>query len=142
MAKEFQRAERVADYLQRELALLIAREMRDPRLGLVDVTGVEVSKDISHARVFVTFPGESSRQRDDERVDVLNGAAGYIRSQLAKVSTMRTTPRLKFIFDESIQRGRYLSQLIDDVVADDRRRAEQAGEPGQDDRDPPGSADQ
>lgn len=156
MAREFQRADRVADFLQQELAVLISREVRDPRVGMVDVTGVEVSKDLSHARVFVTFPGggatsasnaatdtganseaptentssasgrgkgkkKKKTDEKDERVDVLNGAAGYLRSLLAKSSTMRFTPSLKFVYDESIQRGSYLTRLIDDAVERDQR---------------------
>ncbi|MFK7733249.1 MAG: 30S ribosome-binding factor RbfA [Pseudomonadales bacterium] len=121
MPKEYQRAERVADYLQQELALLIAREIRDPRLNLVDVTGVEVSRDLSSARVYVSFPGESTVEEDKEREGVLNGAAGFLRSQLAKGHTMRSTPRLKFFYDESIRRGSYLTKLIDDALESDQR---------------------
>ncbi len=123
MPKEYQRAERVADYLQQELALLISRELRDPRLALVDVTGVEVSRDLSSARVYVSFPGESTVEEDKEREGVLNGAAGFLRSQLAKGSTMRSTPRLKFFYDESIRRGSYLTKLIDDALESDQRLA-------------------
>ncbi|MEM8498100.1 MAG: 30S ribosome-binding factor RbfA [Pseudomonadota bacterium] len=121
MPKEYQRAERVADYLQQELALLISRELRDPRLTLVDVTGVEVSRDLSQARVYVSFPGESTLEEDKEREGVLNGAAGFLRSQLAKGNTMRSTPRLKFFYDESIRRGSYLTKLIDDALESDQR---------------------
>lgn len=123
MPKEYQRAERVADYLQQELALLIAREIRDPRLTLVDVTGVEVSRDLSTARVYVSFPGESTIEEDKEREGVLNGAAGFLRTQLAKDNTMRSTPRLKFFYDESIRRGSYLTKLIDDALESDQRLA-------------------
>lgn len=147
MAREFQRGERVADFIQQELAVLISREVRDPRVGLVDVTGVEVSRDLSHARVFVTFPGRpqsANNQADEqhnststeERVEVLNGASGYIRSKLAKNSTMRFTPKLKFVFDESIERGSYLTRLIDNVVEDDQRRSAEAGGSGPSEEEP------
>ncbi len=120
MPREFQRTERVADFIQRELATLISRELRDPRIHLVDVVDVEVSSDLGSAKVFVTFPGESTEEQDKERAEVLNGAAGFIRSQLAKVSTMRNTPRLKFIYDDSVRRGSHISQLIDKALAKDR----------------------
>lgn len=129
MAKEFQRAERVADFLQQELAVLIAREVRDPRVGLVDVTGVEVSRDLSRAKVFVTFPADSAATDEKERVAVLNGAAGYLRSLLAKSSTMRFTPGLLFIYDVSVERGSYLTRLIDEVVEEDRKAADDSADP-------------
>ncbi len=127
MAREFQRGDRVADFLQQELAILISREVRDPRVGMVDVTGVDHWSDLGHARVFVTFPGGSKNVETEVRVEVLNGASGYIRSMLAKNSTMRFTPKLKFVFDESIERGSYLTRLIDDVVENDQRKSAEAG---------------
>lgn len=128
MAREFQRSERVADYLQQELALLIMREVRDPRLQLVDVTAVDVSRDLSFARVHVTFPGDSTEEEIKERVAVLNGAGGYLRSLLAKGSALRTTPKLKFFFDESIERGSNLTRLIEDVVERDKQSRDEAGD--------------
>ncbi|MDX9874681.1 MAG: 30S ribosome-binding factor RbfA [Spongiibacteraceae bacterium] len=123
MAKEFSRTQRVADFLKQELAGLIQRELRDPRLGMVSVTDVEVSRDLSHARVLVTVLGRESAEEARESLAVLNNASGFLRSQVARVSSARTTPKLRFEFDQSIVRGARISQLIDDAVAADRQHA-------------------
>lgn len=124
MPKDYSRLQRVGDALRRELAELIQREMRDPRVGMVMVNEVEVSRDLAFARVFVTVLGKDSAQEATEALEVLNDAAGYLRSQLARSSTMRTTPRLKFEYDSSVLRGQHLSRLIDSAVATDRARDE------------------
>ena len=123
MPKEFNRSQRVADYLQRELAQLIQQELRDPRLGLVSVNAVDVSRDMAHAKVYVTFLSrdEQSGAEHDELIEVLNKAAGYLRKLIAAGMNMRTTPRLQFVFDSSIDRGSYLSSLIDEAVAADKK---------------------
>ena len=123
MAREFNRTERVADFLKRELATLIQRELRDPRLGMVSVTDAEVSRDLAHARVYVTVLGKDTAADAKPSIDVLNQASGFLRSHLAKMSTARTTPKLKFVFDDSVGRGQALSSLIDNAVAADRRRS-------------------
>ncbi|MGI0118358.1 30S ribosome-binding factor RbfA [Zooshikella sp. RANM57] len=120
MAKEFSRTQRIADQIQKELAVLIQLEIKDPRLGMVTVSSVEVSRDLAYANIYVTFLGKEDQVSNDEQVAVLNKAAGFLRSMLAKRLTVRTTPQLRFFFDESIQRGQYLSKLIDDAVSKDR----------------------
>ena len=131
MAREFSRAERVADHLQRELAALIQREVRDPRVGMVSVTAVKVSRDLAHARVYVTRLGSDSEEEAKPGIDALNGAAGYLRSQLARATTMRTVPRLRFVFDESIGRGRHMEALISAAASADARHHddEEVGDP-------------
>ena len=129
MTQEYSRLQRIGDYLKRELAGLIQQEMRDPRVGMVNINEVEVSKDLALARVFVTFVGDHSRAEQDEAVRVLNKASGFLRSQVASSNHMRTTPRLHFVFDESIQRGAALSALIDKAVAQDKQM-HQAGHAG------------
>jgi ribosome-binding factor A len=120
MPKDYSRVQRVADALQRDLAQFIQLEMRDPRVGMVMVNEVEVSRDLAHAKVFVTFMGKDSEQEASEALRVLNEAAGFLRTQLARNSTMRTTPRLSFVFDSSVLRGQQLSSLIDRAVATDK----------------------
>lgn len=117
MAREFGRPQRVADFLRKELAQLIQMQMRDPRVGMVSITDVEVSRDLSHAKVYITILGSDSKDEAKEPLQVLNKATGFLRSSLAKVSTMRIVPQLRFYFDESVLRGQSLSQLIDDAVA-------------------------
>ncbi|HET7674045.1 MAG TPA: 30S ribosome-binding factor RbfA [Gammaproteobacteria bacterium] len=106
--KEFPRASRVNEEISRTLAQLIP-ELRDPRLGLVTVTGAEVSKDYSEAKVFV-----SVLKTDDVGASLaaLNHAAGFLRRELARATAMRTTPRLRFLHDESIERGARIDALI------------------------------
>ena len=120
MAQEYNRTERVADYLRRELATLIQFEMRDPRVAMVSITDVEVSKDLAHARVFYTVLGKDTAEEAKPVTDALNRAAGFLRSQLSRDSTMRTVPALKFEFDSSVGRGRYMEDLIERAVASDR----------------------
>lgn len=120
MPKDYSRLQRVADALRRDLAQYIQLEMRDPRVGMVMVNEVEVSRDLAHARVFVTVMGVDSEEEAGEALRVLNDAAGFLRSQLARNSTMRTTPRLSFVYDSSVLRGQHLSSLIDEAVATDK----------------------
>lgn len=121
MAKEYSRTQRVADYLQRELAGVIQHEVRDPRLGMVSITGVEVSRDLGYARVFYTLLGCDSDQDAADSTEVLNKAAGFLRTQLSRDSSMRTVPRLRFHFDNSVGRGRFLEGLISEAADADRK---------------------
>ena len=83
MAKEYARTQRVADYLQRELANLIQHEVRDPRVGMVSITGVDVSRDLGHARVYYTVMGADSAEQAGDTTEALNKAAGFLSGALA-----------------------------------------------------------
>ena len=120
MAKEYARTQRVADHLQRELAALIQHEVRDPRVGMVSVTGVDVSRDLGHARVYYTAMGTESSEDAKESTAVLNKAAGFLRSKLSRDSNMRSVPQLRFYFDSSVGRGRDLEDLIQRAASADR----------------------
>lgn len=122
MPREFTRNDRVSDALQRELAELIRDEVRDPRLKMVNITAVEVNRDLANAKVFVTFVGTDSEDESRQATDVLNGASGFLRSLLAKRMQMRTTPRLHFIYDPTSKRGQDLSALIDAAVNTDNTK--------------------
>ena len=125
MAREFGRKQRVADYLRQELQT----SMRDPRIGMVSVNEVEVSRDLAHAKVFVTFMEADSEAAAREPLEVLSGAAGYLRTEVARDARMRSVPRLHFVYDASVMRGRLLSDLIDRAVAaDDTLHDETGGE--------------
>ena len=106
------RPQRIGDLIQRELSDLLAREVRDPRVGMVTITSVDVSPDMSHAKVLFTV-------LDPQKVpDVLEGlgrAAGFLRSQLAKRVKLYSMPELRFAYDETIERADRLSRLIDSV---------------------------
>jgi len=107
------RPQKVADLIQRELSDLLRRELRDPRVGMVTLTAVDVSPDLSHAKVFFTI---LEKEKQGETTQALQRAAGFLRSQLAHRMMLYTTPELRFVYDESIERGDHLSRLIDSVV--------------------------
>ena len=123
MAKEYSRTQRVADQMQRELALLIQREVRDPRVGMITVTAAEVSRDLAHAKIFITLMGEASDDDIALNLAALKDAAGFLRAQLGRVMKLRSIPQLHFFYDESVRRGVHLSSLIDRAVAEDRQHA-------------------
>ncbi len=120
MARDFKRTDRLGDAIQRILAQLIQFEVRDPRIGMVNINDVDVTRDLSIARVFVTFVGKESDEECEEASDALNKASGFLRSQLAKELDIRITPRLTFVYDKTSVRGQHLSQLIDKAVKQDR----------------------
>jgi len=124
MPREFTRKDRVSDAMQRELAKLIREEVRDPRLALANITAVEVNRDLANAKVYVNFVGTDSEQENIDATEVLNGASGFLRSRIAKRMQMRTTPRLRFIYDHSGKRGQDLSVLIEHAVHTDKMRHE------------------
>jgi len=107
------RPQKVADLIQRELSDLLRREVRDPRVGMVTLTSVDVSPDLSHAKVFFTL---LQKEKIDETAQALQRAAGFLRSQLAHRMKMYTTPELRFVYDESVERGDHLSRLIDSAI--------------------------
>lgn len=122
MAKEYSRTQRIGDQMQRELARMIQREIKDPRLGMVTLTGIEVNRDLSHARVFFTVMGQDDdQQKIALNQEILNESAGYLRMLLGKSLKLRTIPQLHFHYDESVSRGAHLSALIERAVAEDRR---------------------
>lgn len=106
--------------MQRQLALTIPKEIRDPRLGMVNINAVEVARDLSMAKVYVTLVGESDAKICRQSVDVLNRAANYLRGLLGREMTLRSVPKIQFYFDESAVRGQQLSRLIDEAVAQDK----------------------
>lgn len=120
MPKEYNRSDRVADFIKREVASLLQKELRDPRVSHPNVNAVVVSRDMSNAKIYVTFLDKETAEDAKEAIDVLNGAAGFIRSQVATQHTMRSTPKLKFYFDESVRTGEHLSNLIDRALYGDK----------------------
>ena len=123
MPRDFPRSRRIAEQIQRELSDIIRVELKDPRVGMITITDVEMSPDNAHAKVFFTVLGQQSRI--DEAAAGLQHAAGYLRSQLAQRIKIRVVPQLHFEYDASVERGIRLSQLIDAAVADDKKRKRQ-----------------
>ncbi|NDV12610.1 30S ribosome-binding factor RbfA [Crenobacter caeni] len=114
--KTFSRADRMADQIQRDLAELIRAGLKDPRVGFVTITSVEVTRDYSHAKIYYTVMQEDKRALTQE---VLDHSAGYLRSELARGLKVFTVPQLHFVYDESIERGVHMSRLIDEVSGQD-----------------------
>lgn len=115
MPKGPARSLRVADQIQRELAEIMRTELKDPRVAMITLTGVEVTADYAHAKVFYTLMG-SAEQRAETTVG-LKQAGGFLRSQLARRIKLHSIPQLHFVYDASVERGFELSRLIDDAVA-------------------------
>lgn len=123
MPRDFPRTRRVGEQLQRELAGLIRDEISDPRLGMVSISAVEVSRDLSHAKVFFSTLGD---QHDaDVSLQVLQGAAGFLRRMLGQQLAMRHVPQLHFKQDHSLEQGARLSALIDTAVRADRHDSDE-----------------
>src|SRR4030095_8698443 len=104
-----QRAQRVADQLQRELADLVANEVKDPRVGRITITHVDVSADMSHATVHFTHLAGKEHAKD--AVAALARTAGFLRSELAHRLDLYSVPQLRFAYDDSIESGMKLSKL-------------------------------
>ena len=124
MPREFQRSDRVADAIQRSLAQAIPREVRDPRVGMVNINSVDVPRDLSQAKVYVTFVGASGDAESEAAVKVLNNAASYLRNFIARDIRMRTIPRIEFHYDRVAVQGQALSNLIDRAIAADAKDAD------------------
>ena len=104
------RPQKLGDLIQRELSELLQREVRDPRVGMLTITGVDVSPDFSHAKVMFTL---LDKEKLGDTLAGLKRSAGFLRSQLARRIKLYTTPELRFEYDESVERGDRLSRLID-----------------------------
>ncbi|MEX0943171.1 MAG: 30S ribosome-binding factor RbfA [Pseudomonadales bacterium] len=117
MPKEFSRGRRVADLIQQELARLVQMEVKDPRIGMVTINEVKVSRDLAYADVYFTMLGPEDASAAEA---ALAKVSGFLRSQLAKTLTTRTTPRLRFHYDHSIEEGARMSRVIAEAVRKDR----------------------
>lgn len=113
MPRRYGRNRRVADLIQREMAGLLQRELTDQHLGMVTVSAVDVSPDLKNAKIYVTAMGGD--HDPDKLIRALNEMNRHYRHELARVLILRSVPSLKFEYDESIQRGKHLSDLIDSL---------------------------
>jgi ribosome-binding factor A len=121
MPREFPRARRVEEQLKRLLSEQVRREVKDPRVGLITITAVEVSRDLTHARVFFTpFAGVGD---PEAALEALRHASGFLRHQIRKEMRLRVAPELVFQVDDSIERAAKLSALIHDAVEGDRQQS-------------------
>jgi ribosome-binding factor A len=105
----------MAEQIQRELAQIIREELKDPRIGMVTITGVEVTRDMSYAKIFYTLM--TGQDKAEETQATLMRSAGFMRSQLSRRITVYKIPELKFAYDQSIENGMQLSHLIDQAIS-------------------------
>lgn len=119
MAREYARTDRVGQQIQKEIAVILMREIKDPRLSMTTVSAVEVTRDLAYAKIFVTF-FDDEPSKIETSIEVLNEAGGYIRSLLAKRLRARIMPHLRFVYDKSMSEGVRMSALVDEAVASDK----------------------
>ncbi|MGP1947422.1 MAG: 30S ribosome-binding factor RbfA [Arsenophonus sp. NC-PG7-MAG3] len=127
MAREFSRVKRVAQEIQKEIAIILHQEIKDPRVKMATVSGVEVSRDLAYAKIFVTFLSISEKEHKIDilknGIKVLNGdMAKHIRSLLGKAMRLSMVPKLTFFYDSSLVEGIRMSNLISNVIRDDEKR--------------------
>lgn len=118
------RATRVAELLRAELAAIVRTQMRDPRVSMLSITDVRVGRDLGQANIYVSSLAVADADAKTDLIAVLNGAAGFLRSAIARQHNLRMTPRLRFHYDDLIERGPRLDALIDEAMRSDRSSAE------------------
>lgn len=111
----FSRKDRVSEQIRRELADLIRTELKDPRVGMISLTDVEVTADYAHAKVF--FSTLAGSEGLPEVLIGLQKASGFLRRELGKRISIHTTPQIHFVYDQSLERGADLSKLIAEASA-------------------------
>lgn len=121
MKRDFSRTDRVSQQIQKEVALIIQREIKDPRVGMATVSSVDVSRDLSYAKVFVTLYN-AEEEKSKLAVEILNDASGFIRSLMGKRIRARIMPELRFVLDTTLMEGMRISNLVDQVIATDKKK--------------------
>jgi ribosome-binding factor A len=117
------RTNRVADLIRDEVSKLLLRELRDPRIGFVTITGASVSPDLRNVRIFVSVLGKSSIR--DESLQALNSAAGFVRRAIFKNLRLRYSPTVSFHLDESLDRGARIEEVLREIHAGETPDADQ-----------------
>ncbi|MEJ2577296.1 MAG: 30S ribosome-binding factor RbfA [Gammaproteobacteria bacterium] len=115
---DFGREERVGAAMRRELSVLVREEIKDPRLGMITIQEVRVSRDLSHAKVYYTVLDDT---RIKQTQQVLDKAANFLRRRLGEHMVLRSVPQLHFVYDKSVVEGMRLSALIEEAVTRDRK---------------------
>ena len=118
--REFNRSERVAGQLRRDLARLIQQEIKDPAVGFVSLSDVEVTRDLAHAKVFITvFDPDKAK----ESLKALRRASAFLRRRLGQELRLRHVPELHFVHDDSVERGSHIDELIARALKSDEDHA-------------------
>ncbi|HHY33647.1 MAG TPA: 30S ribosome-binding factor RbfA [Firmicutes bacterium] len=119
------RVERVAEAIRSEVADILAREIKDPRLGFATVTDVEVSDDLRHVKIFVSVMGDKAQV--DETMAALESATGFVRSEIGRRIRLRHTPEIVFRYDTSIKRGARVFELLKEIQSEKETGKEEEG---------------
>ena len=132
MDKNFSRTDRVAQQVQQEIAMILQRDFKDPRIGWITVSEVEVTKDLAYVTVFVTFFGKENEEIE-QALEILNKANGFFRMEIGKRMRLRIVPEIKFSYDDSLVTGITMSNKVDEAIKKDKvRRAESGKNPAED----------
>ena len=118
MKSSSRRPEQVAETLRQVIADALTREVRDPRVGFVTLTGVLVTNDLSHARIMVTVPGDEAGK--SRALEGLQSAAGFLRSRAARALTTRSVPELHFELDRGLEHAARINELLNDIRREDQ----------------------
>lgn len=118
---ESDRTRRISDQVQKELAIILQKEVKDPRVTWVTVSAVRVSKDLQNAKVYVTVLGDDDARK--AALETLVKISGFLRHELGQRIRLRILPQLSFVYDDSIEVGSRLTQLIDNAVAEDQKKS-------------------
>ena len=128
MQRDFSRTDRVAQQVQQEIAMILQRDFKDPRVGWVTVSSVEVSKDLAYVTAFVTLLGQEDQQdKVEETIAILNNAGGFFRGEIGKRMRLRIVPEVKFAYDDSLVTGIHMSRKVDEAINKDKDLRAQAG---------------
>jgi ribosome-binding factor A len=122
LSAKSQRLARIEGEMQRVLSTLVAREVRDPRVGNITLTAVNIAPDMSTARIF--FVPFGNKHAPEEVAEGLTRAAGFLRGELGRALQLRHAPRLEFVYDQQIERADQLTRLIDGAVKSDQHDPE------------------
>ena len=129
MQRDFSRTDRVAQQVQKEIAMILQRDFKDPRVGWVTVSAVEVSKDLAYVTVYVTLLGqEDNKEKVEESIKILNKAGGFFRGEIGKRMRLRIVPEVKFEYDASLVTGIEMSKKVDAAINKDKDRRAKSGD--------------
>lgn len=118
MAREFNRADRIAQQMKREVAIILQRELKDPRVRMATVSDVTVSGDLMYAKIYVTFM-DNDAEAVKAAIKVLNKAKGFVRTMIGRAMKLRAVPEITFFYDKSLDEGMRISNLITETLKKD-----------------------
>ncbi len=121
MPYDYSRTDRIGEQIKRELSMLIRNEIKDPRVSMVSILDVEITKDLSKAKVYFDALNQDEHEACEKG---LNSAAGFLRRELGHTIKLRNTPSLTFIYDDTEQKANDLSVLIDKAVSSDKKSSD------------------